>query len=260
MPGRRGYTAWPHSSTHPEGWRDMALRNPGNLPQGNGANSIRLQRQAWEMWTGRFSKTSVPLTPAEVFYMPPEHLAARNVRPDIRSTHATSASAALVRWRSPTAPRGDRSERAATPDPSRPALDLALRRLPAGEHAEVRSAFRMDAPRSAPTGSHASSGSASFGQERRRQPDALVQGPRRLGRARPGSGARFHDDRLRLDGQPRQRRRGARGGGGLSPMCSCPPTWRSRRSSPPACTERTWYGARELRRRQPSVHRDLRRA
>src|SRR2546430_12414452 len=34
-----------HSSTHPEGWRDMALRSPGNLPQGNGANSIRLQHQ-----------------------------------------------------------------------------------------------------------------------------------------------------------------------------------------------------------------------
>jgi hypothetical protein len=32
----------------------MALRNPGNRPQGNGANSIRLQQLAWEMWKGRF--------------------------------------------------------------------------------------------------------------------------------------------------------------------------------------------------------------
>ena len=33
----------------------MALRNPGNLPQGNGAKSIRLQlQQAWEMWQGGF--------------------------------------------------------------------------------------------------------------------------------------------------------------------------------------------------------------
>ena len=36
----------------------MALRSPGNLPQGKGAKSIRLQRQAWEMWIGRFSLTS----------------------------------------------------------------------------------------------------------------------------------------------------------------------------------------------------------
>src|SRR5450755_2783557 len=35
----------PYSSTHPEGWRDMALRDPGNLPRGKGANSIRLQQQ-----------------------------------------------------------------------------------------------------------------------------------------------------------------------------------------------------------------------
>src|SRR5450755_3809514 len=58
-PCRRPH-AWlyfcPHSSTHPEGWRDMALRDPGNLPKGNGANSIRLQRQAWEMWVGRFRR------------------------------------------------------------------------------------------------------------------------------------------------------------------------------------------------------------
>jgi hypothetical protein len=45
----------------------MALRNPGNLPQGKGANSNRLQRQAWEMWTGRFPMTSDHLIPAEVF-------------------------------------------------------------------------------------------------------------------------------------------------------------------------------------------------
>src|SRR5579884_2438837 len=63
----RRYTAPPHSSTHQEGWRDMALRNPGNLPQGNGANSIRLQlQQAWEMWNRRFQGLR-PQTPAEVF-------------------------------------------------------------------------------------------------------------------------------------------------------------------------------------------------
>ncbi len=44
----------------------MALRSPGNLPQGNGANSIRLQRQAWEMWEWRL-QTSDHFNPAEVF-------------------------------------------------------------------------------------------------------------------------------------------------------------------------------------------------
>ena len=48
------YTDSSHSSTHPEGWREMALRSPGNRPQGNGAKSIRLQRLAWEMWVGRY--------------------------------------------------------------------------------------------------------------------------------------------------------------------------------------------------------------
>ena len=45
------------------------------------------------------------------------------------------------------------------------------------------------------------------GQERRRQPDALLQGPRRLGRHRARPRARLRHARLRLDRQPRQLRR-----------------------------------------------------
>ena len=53
----------------------MALRNPGNLPQGNGANSIRLQLQGLGDVERAVSQTSDPQTPAEVFsHMPPESL------------------------------------------------------------------------------------------------------------------------------------------------------------------------------------------
>ena len=52
------------------------------------------------------------------------------------------------------------------------------------------------------------------GQERRRQPDALVQGPRRLGRRHARTRARLRDDRVRLDGQPRQLGRRPRRGAG----------------------------------------------
>ena len=54
-------------------------------------------------------------------------------------------------------------------------------------------------------------------QARHREPDALVQGPRRRGRDRQGAGARADDARLLVDRQPRERgrrarrRRGARG-------------------------------------------------
>ena len=48
-----------------------------------------------------------------------------------------------------------------------------------------------------------------LGQERRRQPDPLVQGPRRERRDRQGAGARVRDRRLRVDREPGQRRGGA---------------------------------------------------
>ena len=55
-----------------------------------------------------------------------------------------------------------------------------------------------------------------LGQERRRQPDALLQGPRRVGRGRRARELGFDVARLRLDRQPgqlrRRPRRGARDG------------------------------------------------
>ena len=100
----------------------LALRNPGNLPQGNGANSIRLQQQAWEMWIGRFLDLR-PLTPAEVFYICRQSLfVAKNVRRPTRSTRGTCASCASGRSRSPT-------RHAPTPIPA-----ALRRRIQAGPH------------------------------------------------------------------------------------------------------------------------------
>ena len=78
-------------------------------------------------------------------------------------------------------------------------------------------------------------------QERRRQPDPLVQGPGRERRGREGAGARLRGGRLRLDREPRQRGRRARGGGGPRVLrLRARPTSRSRRSSRPASTARSW--------------------
>ena len=74
-------------------------------------------------------------------------------------------------------------------------------------------------------------------QERRGQPDPLVQGPGRQRGDREGARAWLRGGRLRLDRQPRQRRRGARGRGGPRVIrLRARPTWRSRRSSRPAST------------------------
>ena len=78
-------------------------------------------------------------------------------------------------------------------------------------------------------------------QERRRQPDPLLQGPGRRGRRRQGPGARLRHRRLRLDRQPRQRgRRPRRRRRAATPTSSSPPTSRSRSCSRPASTGPTW--------------------
>ena len=99
------------------------------------------------------------------------------------------------------------------------------------------------------------------GQERRRQPDALVQGPRRLGRRHAGARARLRDDRLRLDRQPRQLGRRPRRGAGHGLLRLHP---RRPRGAEDPRHGRLRHQARrregQLRRRQPPVHRAVRRA
>ena len=94
------------------------------------------------------------------------------------------------------------------------------------------------------------------GQERRRQPDALVQGPRRDGRAREGARARLRGRRLRVDRQPRERGRRARRRRRARvvrlhpgrPRGAEDPRHRRLRHEPRR-------RQRQLRRRQPALHR-----
>ena len=78
-------------------------------------------------------------------------------------------------------------------------------------------------------------------QERRRQPDAFVQGPGRVGRAWPGraSSASRRSPARRPATSP-TRSPPTRPRPAWSPTCSSPPTSRSRRSWPPASTGPTW--------------------
>ena len=141
--------------------------------------------------------------------------------------------------------------------PGRPADDLALLGLPA-----VRGAARAGPagrPDAAPARAAARRGARdrrALHQERHRQPDALVQGPRRGGRGRQGAGARLRGRRLPVDGQPRQRRRGTLGGGGPRLVRLHPGRPRGAEGArhrglrhPPG------RRARHLRRRQPALHR-----
>ena len=99
------------------------------------------------------------------------------------------------------------------------------------------------------------------GQERDGQPDPLVQGPRGLRRARPRAGARLPDHRLRLDRQPRQR-------GGRALRRRRPARLRADPGRPRGAEDprhRRLRGQRgrhqgQLRRGQPPLHRDRRRA
>ena len=93
-------------------------------------------------------------------------------------------------------------------------------------------------------------------QERRGQPDALVQGPRRRRRDRQGAGARLRDGRLRLDREPRER--------GRRPRRRRRPRLLRLRALEPRGAEAARHRhlrdqpgrhPRHLRRRQPALHR-----
>ncbi len=98
-------------------------------------------------------------------------------------------------------------------------------------------------------------------QERRRQPDPLVQGSRRERGRRQGPRAGFRGGRLRIHRQPRQRGRGARLRRRARVLCLRPgrprgaedPRHRRLRDAPGS-------GQWQLRRRQPALYRALRRA
>ena len=153
---------------------------------------------------------------------------------------------------------GRRRRRAQAPHPGRAAHALALRRLPAARgRCARRAADGLDAARAGRPARRALGLARAVGQERDREPDALVQGPRRLRRAGARPRARLRHARLRLDRQPRQRRRRARRRRrACASYVFIPADLERARSSPPASTARNIVAIeRQLRRRQPPVHR-----
>ena len=157
---------------------------------------------------------------------------------------------------------GARPRRDAPPDPGRAQHDLALRGLPPVQDAAADGAFggRHAARARRPPGRAAGTRRA-LDQERRGQPDPLVQGPRGHDRRGQGRRARLRHDRLRLHRQPRQRGGRPRRGGGRGVVRLHPV--RSRGAEDPR-DRRLWHARsrrqRQLRRRQPPLHRALGRA
>ena len=106
-----------------------------------------------------------------------------------------------------------------------------------------------------PSGRAARDRGRALDQERRRQPDPLLQGPGRRRRRRQGPGAGLLDRRLRLDRQPRQRRRRPRRRGRARLLRLRP---RQPRGAEAARDRRLrdqpGRRPRQLRRRQPALH------
>ena len=230
----------------------MKPRQPSRRNAGNGGNSNRLQTNAWEMrWSSAPDETSAaaPRRRSSIDAgRCPEVQGVRD-RPT-RSRRATSASAASARSRSPTTPRR-RRRRTRCAAASRPARStiwryadfLPLRRrpprarpLPTGCDAAGarRPARRAPRPR------------ARCGSRTSRQPDALVQGPRRLGRARRAhaSSASTTLACASTGNLANAVAAHAAAAGPASPTSSSRPTSRSRRSSRPASTARTLVAVR----------------
>ena len=128
--------------------------------------------------------------------------------------------------------------------------------LPIAERTADRPPFRLHAARPRRPSRQAAGRPRALRQGRFGQSsDLLLQGPRRLGRRDPGRRARVHRVRLRVDRQPRQQRRLARGAArprllGLHPRRPRARQGHRRRGLPSAHHRR----ARQLRRRQPAVH------
>ena len=144
--------------------------------------------------------------------------------------------------------------------PERPAEHVALPRLPAARgpasQRAHRPAGRQHAADPRRPARRAPRPARGMGQERRGEPDALLQGPRRVGRRHPRARARLRHARLRLDGQPRELRRRPRRGardGLLRPDPGRPRGAEAARDRDLRHEPR--QGPRQLRRRQPALHR-----
>ena len=146
---------------------------------------------------GRRTPADLRHAPAEVFHDGSIALKCRECGAEYRSRRATSAPLLRARWRSPTTTRRSRTTPRRCGAASRPA-----RRTCGATRTSCRSAARPGRRRRAAAGRLHAAGARrpagraprpgrGVGQERHRQPDALVQGPRGRGRARraPASSA-----------------------------------------------------------------------
>ena len=159
--------------------------------------------------------------------------------------------------------RPDRARRRVgqAPDPGRPADHLALRGLPAVRGpAYARAARGADSAAEGAAAGRGARAGGGVGQERHRQPDALVQGPRRRGGRGQGAGARLRGGGLPVHGQPRQRRGRALSGRRARLVRLHPGRPRGAEGARHRGLRHPPRGrARHLRRRQPALHRALRR-
>ena len=157
-------------------------------------------------------------------------------------------------------PTGLGSGGAQAADPGGAEHALALRRLPpARPHAAHVAADRADAAGARRPARRAARPRRALDQERDGQPDALVQGPRRLDRARAGDRARLRHRRLRLDRQPRRRGRGARRLRRPARLRLHPRRPRAGEDPLRGRLRRADHRrARQLRRCQPALHRGVR--
>ena len=193
----------------------MKPRQPPRTCSEEGANSSR-SCQAWKMWE-ESPRTSAHITDGGFFgrgQIGSRIPQLQGMRHHLSSwRRASSASSASGRWRPATTSRPS-----IPPRPSarsrRARGDLALLGLPPLRRAARRPArARPDAAGSRRPARRAPRDRRALGQERRRQPDPLLQGPGRGGGGREGEGARLRDGRLRLHREPRQRGRSPRRGG-----------------------------------------------
>ena len=195
--------------------------------------------------------------------MPPESLRCK----ECKTTYPLDARYVCERCFGPLevayAPRSiDGSGRASAPDPGRTALAVALQRLPARADAAARGvAVGMDAAAACRPARRAARPARAVDQERRGQPDALVQGPRRVRRARSRPRARVSDRSVRVHRQPGQRGGSPRGGRRTRVLRVHPARPRGAEGARDRrLRHQPRVGARQLRRRQPAVHRAVGRA
>ena len=142
-------------------------------------------------------------------------------------------------------------------DRGRTDVVVALRRPPSGRgRRRCRPRYRLHAAREGRPPRGRARPRRGVGEERHTQPDQLVQGPRRLGRAEQGARVRLQGRSVRVDREPRELGCGARGASGLAQLRVHPVESRAGQDHHDRGLRRqSRRDQRQLRRRQPPVRR-----